>query len=297
MSEPTGRLGHRSPDAAGERWSFGGATAIDAAEGALLPEALIAGPRRAILHARWHPVAVPADQAIHQPPELGDVTVVDDHGAPCTLRVEAMSSGSERPGETGWPMTLQLALDPVPRRKASWLELHSGNRTATRLLPSARSTVRVGQLILAAAEGHPASWADLSAAAARRDGPRRHLDLGGALPPIGGATVRADSLFSSPGSWKLYLRATPGWWKYAEDRSRKWSPISVTAEDDRGGRYVSSFSGSTGHQDHEELVLQFLPCLDPMALVLTLTFRGAREEVPVTIDLESAGHEIRDDSG
>jgi hypothetical protein len=284
MPEPPGRPGHRSPGTPGERWSFGGATAIETAEGVLLPEALIAGPHQAALHARWRSRSVPA-ASFHELPELSDVTVVDDRGNKGALRAEAMSSGSDLPAQTGWPMTLRLGLDPVPRRGTRWLELRGGNGTATRLLPSMWTTVRVGRLTPAAAGSLPAGWSGPLAPAARRDGPRRHLDLGGALPPIAGVTVRADSLFSWPGSWKLYLRAGPGWWKYAGDRSHKWSPISVTAEDDRGGRYVSSFGGSTRHQDHEELVLQFLPGLDPLALGLTLTFRGAREEVSVALGL------------
>jgi hypothetical protein len=257
-------------------------------------------------------------------------------------------------------MTMRLGLDPVPRRGAGWLELRGKDGTATRMLPSSRPAVRVGQLtpaamsraeqelselalslialqsggdaetladvvrrrcsavlartaelqrsgeldaaselpgqltqLCAALTGHrvadslPPVWSGMLAAAGRRDGPRRHLDLGAALPPIDGVTVQLDSLFSWPGSWRLYLRAMPGWWKYSEDRSRKWSPVSVNAEDDRGGTYVSNFDGSTGHRDHEELALRFLPRLDPLAHALKLTFRGASEEVPVALGLET----------
>jgi hypothetical protein len=285
LSEPPDPPGRRSPGPLGGRWSFGGATAIETAEGVLLPEALIVGPGLAALDAHWRPGAVPADRAFHQLPELRDVTVADDRGMEGTLRAEAMSSGSELAREMGWPMSLRLRLDPVPARESRWLELRGEAGTATRLLPSIRVAVQIGQLTPVAAASLPASWSGLGVPDARRDGPRRHLDLSGTLPPIDGVTVLADSLFSWPGRWCLYLRAIPGWWKYTQDRSRKWSPLSVVASDDRGGRYVSSFGGSTGHLGHEELALDFLPRLDPLARALTLLFLGAREEVPATIDL------------
>ena len=137
-----------------------------------------------------------------------------------------------------------------------------------------------------AAEGLPPSWAGMLAAAERRDGPRYHLDLGAALPPVDGVTVLIDSLFSMHDGWRLYLRAAPGWWKYSEDRDRKRAVLSVSPEDDRGGSYISTFGGSTGQQDHEEVTLRFLPRLDPAARALKLTVRGATEEVPVTIGLD-----------
>ena len=71
------------------------------------------------------------------------------------------------------------------------------------------------------------------------------------------------------------------------DRSRKWSPVSVNAEDDRGGTYVSNFGGGAGHRDHEELALRFLPRLDPLAHALKLTLRGANEEVPLVLGLKT----------
>ncbi len=125
-------------------------------------------------------------------------------------------------------------------------------------------------------------------AARRADGPRHHLDIGAALPPIDGVAVQLDSLISWPDIWRLYLRAMRGWWSYSEARHRKWSPVSVHAEDDLGGTYVSSFDGSTSHRDHEELALRFLPRLDPLARALKLTCRGANEEVAVDLGLVPA---------
>lgn len=100
--------------------------------------------------------------------------------------------------------------------------------------------------------------------------------------------VQVDALISMSGSWRLYLRARPGWWNYSEDGHRKWNPVSVRAEDDRGGTYLSIFGGSTGHRGHEELALRFLPRLDPLARALRLRCRGASEEVVVDLGLLSA---------
>ena len=138
------------------------------------------------------------------------------------------------------------------------------------------------------AERLPASWSGMLDAARRPDGPRRHLDIGAALPPIDGVALQVDSLISWPGSWRLYLRARPGWWTHSEDHHRRRNPVSVHADDDRGGTYLSTFGGSTGHRDHEELALRFLPRLDPLARALKLTCRGAREEVAVDLSLVPA---------
>jgi hypothetical protein len=105
----------------------------------------------------------------------------------------------------------------------------------------------------------------------------------------GDVVVQVDSLVSRPGGWELYLRARPGWFIYSEDRMQKWDPASVHAEDDLGREYISSFGGSTGHPDHEELALDFLPPLDPRARRLTLTFRAAGEQVAVAFHLPSNG--------
>jgi hypothetical protein len=134
----------------------------------------------------------------------------------------------------------------------------------------------------------PPSWSRMLAAAGASDGPSLHLDIGTTLPPIDGITVHVDSLFSAPERWRLSLRAAPGWWEYSDDRQRKWSPVSVLAEDDRGNSYLSIFGGSTGAEGHEELALEFLPRLDPLAHGLTLTFRGAHEQLAVDLRLDAA---------
>jgi len=143
------------------------------------------------------------------------------------------------------------------------------------------------------AERLPASWLGMLDAARRADGSRHYLDIGAALPPIDGVIVQVDSLVSEPGSWRLYLRATPTWWRYSQDGGRKWSSVTVGAEDDRDGTYLSTFGGSTMYPgpeepaSHEELVLRLLPRLDPLAQALTLTFRGSDTEVLVDLRLES----------
>lgn len=59
-----------------------------------------------------------------------------------------------------------------------------------------------------AADGVPASWAGMLAAADRADGPQYHLDIGLTLPPVDGVAIHVDSLFPSPGDWLVPLRFT-----------------------------------------------------------------------------------------
>jgi len=379
----------RSLNAPEERWSFGGATAIETSAGMLFPQALVVGAGYAALDASLMPSrnGQPASARRRRLPAPGmpfarlarrrrakaavatmralarfeDVTVVDDRGARYALRCGTMSGTQGPSREPTGPTSVRLELDPVPERGIGWLELRSQDGAATRLLPSARPSVRAGQLttttlslaerelsdraldvialhlgddaatledavrrrcsaalvraaevrrsgeldpasglpdqltqLCAALTEHrpasrlPASWSGMLGAARRADGPRHHFDIGAALPPIDGVAVQLDSLISWPGNWRLYLRAMPGWWSYSEDGHRKWSPVSVHAEDDLGGTYVSTFGGSTRHRDHEELALRFLSRLDPLARALKLTCRGASEEVAVDLGLVPA---------
>ena len=133
------------------------------------------------------------------------------------------------------------------------------------------------------ADGLPRGWSGMIDAADRSDGASRHLDLFVSLPQVDDTVVRVDSLISEPGTWRVYLRAEPGWWSYSADRNRQWPVVSVAAEDDLGGMYLSQFDGSRGRGDHEELTLRFLPRLNPLARALTLTFRGSEQ---VTLELQ-----------
>ena len=131
--------------------------------------------------------------------------------------------------------------------------------------------------------------------APRADGPRVYRDIGVALPAVNGVSIRLGSLISLPGSWQLYLCAQPGWRSYSRAGQREKDQVSVYAEDDRGGSYLGSYARSTGLPTEEELAeerglkreelaLQFLPRLDPLARALNLTFQGTREAI--TVDLE-----------
>ena len=135
------------------------------------------------------------------------------------------------------------------------------------------------------ADGLPREWSTMLSAADHADGAQQHLEISAALPPVDDIVVRVDSLVSEPESWKVYLRAEPGWWTYSADRNHKWAVMSVHAEDDAGGLYLSQFGGSTGHGDHEELTLRFLPRLNPLARALTLTFTHAAEQVTIELPL------------
>jgi hypothetical protein len=135
------------------------------------------------------------------------------------------------------------------------------------------------------ADGLPREWSSMISAADHADGAERHLDISATLPAVDDIVVRVDSLVSEPGYWKVYLRAEPNWWTYSADQNRKWAAMLAHAEDDLGGLYLSQFGGSTGHGDHEELILRFLPRLNPLARTLTLTFTHRAEQVSIELQL------------
>jgi len=138
------------------------------------------------------------------------------------------------------------------------------------------------------AGGLPAGWSGMLNAAQHADGPRYHLDIAAALPEVDGTAVQLDSLVSEPGDWRVHLRVRPRWWIYSEDHRQKWEALSVQAEDDLAGMYLSGFGGSTGHGDYEELVLRFRPRLDPLASALKLTFTGESQQVTAELALVPA---------
>ncbi len=133
--------------------------------------------------------------------------------------------------------------------------------------------------------GLPRGWHSALNAADHTDGPPLHVDLDTALPPVDGTAVRLDTLASWPGSWDLYLQATPGWWTYSTDGQRKRDAMTVVAEDDLGGLYISNFGGSGGRPGVEELKLTMRPRLAPGARLLTLTFAGQTQQVTAEIPL------------
>jgi hypothetical protein len=135
------------------------------------------------------------------------------------------------------------------------------------------------------ADGLPRQWTDMINAANHNDGARYHLDISADLPAIDGAAMRVHSLISEPESWSVYLRAEPGWWIYSADRNRKRAAMLVAAEDDRGGRYLSEFGGSSANADHEELILRLRPRLNPLARRVTLTFSGTGDGEQGALDV------------
>jgi hypothetical protein len=312
----------RPPATPADRWSFGGAATLQTSAGVLLPEILIAGASQAILHGtltlsgngqlagavRRRRVRAPgallarlvprrnakairdrhaeAETAMAGMRALMSVTVVDDRGARYALR------GGGSSGERGAPdRFVRLRVHPVPGREIDWIQLQGQDGTTARLLPSPRAAARIGQPGPARvpAAGRPG----MPDAAPQADGPQLYRDIGVALPAVGGVSIDLDSLVSLPGSWQLYLRARPRWRNYSRAGQREKDPIWVHAEDDRGGSYLGSYVRNTGllneeerAAEQEELALQFLPRLDPLARALELTFQGAHEEI--TVDLEIA---------
>jgi len=202
--------------------------------------------------------------------------------------------GGGSSGKRGAPDRLvRLRVRPVPGREIGWIELQGQDGATTRLLPSPRAAARIGQP--GPARVTAAGWAGMPGAAPRADGPRLYRDIGVALPAVDGVSIHLDSLISLPGSWLLYLRAWPRWRDDSRAGQRGTDLVSVHAEDDRGGSYLGSYARDTrlpseeelaGERlmDREDLALQFLPRLDPLARAVKLTFQGAHEEV--TVDLE-----------
>lgn len=255
--------------------------------------------------------------ALHASTEIGDVGVLDDRGARYALQVRSASS----PGGP-FPADIRFSVEPVPARGIGWLELQGQNGTTARLLPSPRAVVRLGRLtpvtatpptatppaatpptatppaatppaapVIATPPTAPPDEAGLPGPdpvpdlAALSGGQWPHRDLGIALPPIDGLTLRLDSLISTVAGWSLFLRASPRWWRYRDSGRRKWSPVQITAADDQGGAYLPSFGGSAGRDGTEELTLRFTPRLDPLARRLRLTCTGPAEQITIDLDL------------
>ena len=165
----------------GERWSFGGATAIKTSAGVLLPETVVVGAGHATLYASLMPGNSQPSRgqaALGPPPRMplarwawrrrlprarrrradaaittmrtlarpDEIAVVDDRGANYALRPQGGSATVGPSGEPVGPRSVRFWLDPVPRREVGWLELRGQDGTATRLRPSARPAVHVGQL-------------------------------------------------------------------------------------------------------------------------------------------------------
>jgi hypothetical protein len=133
--------------------------------------------------------------------------------------------------------------------------------------------------------GLPRGWHSVLNAADRADGPRLHVDLDTALPPADGTAVRLNALASWPSSWDLYLQATPDWWTYSTDGQHKRDAMTVFAEDDLGGLYISTFGGSRSRPGYAEVKLTMRPRLAPEAGLLTLTFASETQQVTAEIPL------------
>jgi hypothetical protein len=298
-----------------ERWSFGGAAAIETRSGMLLLEGLVVSADDALLFTTLTPRDAPSDgdawpdgesvserrgpvdheiRWLEPSTRTDDITIADDQGATYALSLRE-ASGSAGPS----PKLIRFRVDPVPEQGVEWIELRGRDGTTARLLRSPRAVVRLGRLTPVTAR--PAERkstdgpgttgldaADLTDGTRFADRARYHLDLGVTLPPLDGITLQLDSLFSTLGGWSLRLRATPRWWRYRDNGNYKWSPVELSAEDDRGRSYLPSFGGSSGRDGHEYLTLQFTPHLDPHARRLRLTCTGSTNHIPVDLDLPLA---------
>jgi hypothetical protein len=291
-----------------ERWSFGGAAAIETGAGRLLPEALVVGDDDALLFSAVIPWDGSAEdepgsiddeiRALESSTRTDDVVVADNRGRAYVLSPRE-TSGARGPS----PKLIRLGVDPIPGRTVDWIELHGRNGTTARLRRSPRAVVRLGGLRrldppgqqsttgggtpgTARPAGH--SLPDLPASSETTDptnGARLHCDLGVTLPTLDGITLELDSLFSTLSGWSLRLRATPRWFRYRDDGKRKWSPVTISAEDDRDQSYSPGFGGSAGRHGHEYVTVKFSPRLDPLARRLRLTCTGSTEQISLDVDL------------
>jgi hypothetical protein len=315
----------RAPAAPADRWSFGGAAAIlQTPAGILLPGILIADAGQAILHGsltlsgnsqlaeavsrrrRSAPGALLARlvtrgntrairdrraelrAVMESMRALATVTIIDDRGTRYALRGGSASGPRAAPDRL-----VRLRVHPVPVREVRWIELRGPDGTTVRLLPSPQAAARTGQP--GPARVTPAEPSGPPGAAQWSGSPRLYRDIGVALPAVDGVSIHLDSLLSLPESWQLYVRAQPRWRNHNRTDPRAKDPVSVHAEDDRGGSYLGTYAWNTGlssEEEHamerEELALQFLPRLDPLTRALKLTFHGAHEEITVDLDIGAA---------
>lgn len=159
-------------------WSFGGGSAIVAAEGTLSPRVLLVDARQATLHASLVPSGTfqagslrPRPSLVSRLPfginvfgdprppwpTLRDLSIVDDQGASYVLRLGS-AGGPIRP--TGrsqvvrGPMEMWLVLEPIPDAEVRWLEIRNKRGSASRLVPSPSVSAHVNRMT--AASGSPA---------------------------------------------------------------------------------------------------------------------------------------------
>jgi hypothetical protein len=152
------------------RWSFGGAFPVQTAAGRLYPGGLIAGPGGAFLDASLMPASEAQDRLAVPAPPISSraraaharaimtlakaisraVALTDDQGTTYVLHVEDIQHYPDQSRERG-PVSLRLAVDPVPARERGWLELRGQDGSAARLVPSADPGARVSRLAPASA--------------------------------------------------------------------------------------------------------------------------------------------------
>jgi len=150
-----------------QRWSFGGAAPVRTAAGALSPGLLVVGPGHTALDASLVPTAASAPPAPAAPrrrllslrqraaafvrrpemklPDFEDVTVSDDQGTTYALRLEGLAGYNPvQPGPE--PVQVLFWLEPAPPRETAWIELSAQDGSATRLVPSPRAAVHIGDV-------------------------------------------------------------------------------------------------------------------------------------------------------
>jgi len=146
------------------------------------------------------------------------------------------------------------------------------------------------------ADGLPAPWAGMLAAAGQLDGPRHRLGIGLTVPPVEGVTIQLDALTCAPYRWRLHLRSAGRWpVEIRRDGSgnltEKWRSMQFSADDDRGNSYIGNAGAfSSGDGGIERSTVEFRTRLDPLARRLTLTFAGSADQVTIDLELSTDLH-------
>lgn len=182
---------------------------------------------------------------------------------------------------------------------ASLLARTAQARQEGTLEPASRVPDQIARLCAALAgegpaDGLPAPWADMLAAAGQLDGPRHHLGIGLTVPPVEGVTIQLDALTSAPHGWRLHLRSAGRWPAEVQrdgggNLQGKWRNMEFSTDDDRGNSYIGHMGAfSSGDGTIERFTVEFRTRLDPLARRLALTVAGPADQVTVDLDLGPA---------
>jgi hypothetical protein len=128
--------------------------------------------------------------------------------------------------------------------------MRSGELATTSELPdqvAALSAALTADRVLAAdrRDGLPPGWSGMIAAARRSDGPPLQRDFADARLVVDDTAVQVDTLISQPGSWWVYLRASPAWLRRGHD-PLSFRPVMIATRSAQMARKRPRSSLSSG---------------------------------------------------